>query len=113
MYAKLQNGLIELAPKMMEQDGIVYYNPSAEMLIRGGYKPVLETPYPVQEEEENANEYESHYEAQGEVIVQVWEKVARTAAEEVRPKTIEDRIREIEFELSELKKLQNKEEDNI
>ena len=49
-YAKLIDGYIQYAPKKIKRGETIVYNPTAQMLILLGYKPVTENPMPVCEE---------------------------------------------------------------
>ena len=40
MYGKLIDGNLTIAPKKLNGDGVVVYNPPAEMYTRAGYKPI-------------------------------------------------------------------------
>lgn len=69
MYAKLIDGAIKIAPKKLPGDGIIVYNPPAEMYAAAGYKPVTFTDAPDAPE---GYYYESGWEEQAEAIVQTW-----------------------------------------
>lgn len=68
MYAKLKtDGRIQAAPNPL---CIVVANPSDEVYEQWGYHRVVETDPP--EYDPETQQIESHYEMQGEDIVQVW-----------------------------------------
>lgn len=68
MYAKLKtDGQIQAAPNPLR---IVVANPSDEVCERWGYHKVVETDPP--EYDPETQQVESHYEMQGNDIVQVW-----------------------------------------
>lgn len=69
MYAKLIDGALNIAPKKLPGDGVIVYNPPAEMYTEAGYKPVTFTDEP---EVPSGYYYESGWEEQDEVIVQTW-----------------------------------------
>ena len=56
MYGKLIEGNLQIAPKKLNGDGVVVYNPPAEMYREQGWKPVCE----------------SGWEETAEAIVQTW-----------------------------------------
>lgn len=68
MYAKLKtDGQIQAAPNPLR---IVVANPSDEVYEQWGYHKVVETDPP--EYDPETQQVESHYEMQGNGIVQVW-----------------------------------------
>lgn len=69
MYGKLINGSVQYAPNKLPGDGVVVYNPPAEMYLAAGYKPVEFTDAP---EAPEGYAYESGWEEQDESIVQTW-----------------------------------------
>lgn len=69
MYAKLINDMLQVAPRRLSGDGIIVYNPPENMYLAAGYKPVEYTTAP---EAPDDYYYESGWEEQNEVIVQVW-----------------------------------------
>ena len=74
-YAKLNaNGTLALAPYCVTYDGKQIFNPSTDVLLALGYKPITDTPYPEQEEGTEPISYTVHYEEQENEIVQVWEE---------------------------------------
>ena len=70
MYAKLEDGMFIVAPGKLPGDGVIVYNPPAEMYLAAGYKPVTYT--------EPSSEppvgyiYENTWEEQEDTIVQTW-----------------------------------------
>lgn len=73
MYAKLQDGALIKAPKILQYNGYIYHNPQAAIYLANGYYPVVNTPYP--EQEDDSKQYEAHYEQLENEIVQVWVEV--------------------------------------
>ena len=69
MYGKLTDGNLTIAPKKLNGDGVVVYNPPTEMYTRAGYKPITFTDEP---EAPSGYYYESGWEEQGSAIVQTW-----------------------------------------
>lgn len=69
MYAKLQNGFLRSAPKMITLDGKTINNPYPEELEQLGYKPVLYTDMP---EATEGKHWESEWEEEETEIKQVW-----------------------------------------
>lgn len=68
-YGKLIDGNLTIAPRKLPGDGVVVYNPPAEMYLAAGYKPVEFTDAP---EALEGFYYESAWEEQAESIVQTW-----------------------------------------
>ena len=69
MYGKLIDGELYGAPKKLNGDGVVVYNPPAEMYAAQGWKPVIFTDEP---ESPAGYYYESGWEEQADAIVQTW-----------------------------------------
>ena len=69
MYAKLKDGVLRYAPKKLPGDGVIVYNPPAEMYLEQGWKPVTFTDAP---EAPAGYYYESGWEEQTDAIVQTW-----------------------------------------
>jgi hypothetical protein len=69
MYAKLIDGALQTAPKKLTGDGVIVYNPPAEMYLAVGYKPVTFVDPPEAPEDFY---YESGWEEQTDAIVQTW-----------------------------------------
>lgn len=69
MYAKLTGDSIVFAPKKLNGDGVVVYNPPTEMYLAQGWKPVRYTDPP---EVPEGFYYESGWEEQGDAIMQAW-----------------------------------------
>lgn len=69
MYGKLNNGNLMIAPRKLNGDGVVVYNPPAEMYLAAGYKPVEFTDAP---EAPEGFYYESGWEETADSIVQAW-----------------------------------------
>lgn len=69
MYGKLIDGELQIAPKKLNGDGVVVYNPPAEMYLERGWKPMQYTDMP---EAPVGYYYESGWEEQTDAIVQTW-----------------------------------------
>ena len=69
MYGKLIEGELQIAPKKLNGDGVIVYNPPAEMYLEQGWKPVTFTDAP---EAPAGYYYESGWEEQTDAIVQTW-----------------------------------------
>lgn len=72
MYAKLIDGQLRRAPRKLPGDGVVVYNPPAEMYLAAGYKPVTFTESP---EAPEGFYYEPGWEEQEDSVVQIWKLV--------------------------------------
>lgn len=97
MFGKIENGVLVLAPKRIESDGMVCYNPNAKLLKKSGYLPIENTPYP-----DEGSYYESWEERDG-VIIQVW--VPQEQEENANASmTPEDRLCKAESELAALRR---------
>ena len=70
MHAKLQNGFLRSAPKMITLDGRTINNPYPEELEQLGYKPVLYTDMPTEVTE--GKHWESGWTETDADIRQVW-----------------------------------------
>lgn len=70
MYGKLIDGVLRAAPKKLPGDGVVVYNPPAEMFLQQGWKPVTFTEPP--DDPPEGCTYESGWEEQENAIVQTW-----------------------------------------
>lgn len=70
MYAKLIDGVLRIAPKMLPGDGVNVWNPPAEMYLSQGWKPVTYTDVP--DDPPDGYYYESGWEDQENAIVQTW-----------------------------------------
>lgn len=69
MYGKLIDGDLRIAQKKLPGDGVVVYNPPAEMYREQGWKPVVFTDAP---EAPEGCACESGWEETDETIVQTW-----------------------------------------
>ncbi len=69
-YGTLTNGSLLPAPRKLEGEDVVIYNPTSEQLSAAGYKPVVYTDTPEAPEGYYA---EPHWEEQDGEIVEVWE----------------------------------------
>ena len=69
MYGKLIEGNLQIAPRKLNGDGVIVYNPPAEMYLAQGWKPVRFTDEP---EAPSGYFYESGWEEQADAIVQTW-----------------------------------------
>lgn len=72
MYGKLIEGELRIAPKKLNGDGVVVYNPPAEMYLEQGWKPVIFTDEP---EAQKGYTYESKWVENENEIIQTWELV--------------------------------------
>lgn len=80
-YARLENDILTFAPKSLIINDAKVWNASEAEYITQGWFPVIRTEAPVTEDGYYA---ESHYEQEGDQIVQKWEiKVAEPSAEEL------------------------------
>ena len=73
MHAKLSNGFLHSAPKIITLDGRTINNPYPEELEELGYKPVLYTDMPTEVTE--GKHWESEWEEGEKEIKQVWKLV--------------------------------------
>lgn len=81
-YAKLVNGAIRYAPKMVQWQGHTVNNPSADKLAELSYKPVMYTDMPTEVTE--GKHWESEW-TEGETeIRQVWKLVEDYDLEQIR-----------------------------
>jgi hypothetical protein len=79
MYAKLVEGVLVEAPKVLFDSERTYSNPLPETLVAFGYKPVMEQERP----EDKEGFYQvSHYEENDSTITKVWEYVEIPVVEE-------------------------------
>ena len=69
MYGKLENKNLMIAPSKLNGEGVVVYNPPAEMYLAQGWKPVRFTEPP---EAPSGYFYADGWEEQEEEIVQTW-----------------------------------------
>ena len=69
MYAKLIDGALHLAPKKLSGEGVIVYNPPAEMYRAQGWLPVELTDAP---EAPSGYYCEPGWEETEEAIVQTW-----------------------------------------
>lgn len=72
MYGKLIDGALKIAPKKLPGDGVIVYNPPAEMYLAAGYKPVVFTDAP---EAPEGYHYESEWEEDEIKITLTWRLV--------------------------------------
>lgn len=68
-YAKLIDGAIRFAPRKIKHGDSITYNPSADMLLERGYKPIHESEPP---EAPEGYYYALSYTDEGEYISMVW-----------------------------------------
>ena len=99
MYAKLQNGFLRSAPKIIVLDGRTINNPYPEELEQLGYKPVVYTDMPDAIE---GKHWESSWEEEENAIRQVWKLVEDPVYPTPEP-TPEERISNLETTTDELK----------
>lgn len=71
MYAKLENGVLIQAPKMLPSDDgeFIIYNPPAEVYREHGYYPVVFTEMPIPPE---GYYYDADWEQEVDSILQIW-----------------------------------------
>lgn len=69
MYGKLENDNLIIAPRKLNGDGVVVYNPPESMYREHGWLPVEYTDAP---EAPEGYYYESGWEQTEEAIVQTW-----------------------------------------
>ena len=69
MYGKLINGELKIAPKHLDTADFHTYNPSAELYIEQGWKPVRFTDAP---EAPSGYYYESGWTEEADEIVETW-----------------------------------------
>ena len=69
LLKKLIDGELQFAPRKLNGDGVVVYNPPAEMYAAQGWKPVQFTDAP---EAPTGYTYDSGWEETAESIVQTW-----------------------------------------
>lgn len=69
MYGKLIDGNLQSAPSKLSGEGVIIYNPPAEMYLERGWKPVTFTEPP---EAPVDYYYESGWEEGEDAIVQTW-----------------------------------------
>ena len=69
MFAKLNEGNIVFAPQKLNGDGVIVYNPPAEMYLEQGWLPLRFTDEP---ESPAGYYYESGWEEQTDAVVQTW-----------------------------------------
>lgn len=80
MYAKLVEGVLVEAPKVLFDSERTYSNPLPETLVAFGYKPVVEQEKP----EDKEGFYQiSRYEENDSTITKVWECIEIPVEEEV------------------------------
>lgn len=72
MYGKLINNQFYEAPKKLNGDGVIVYNPPSEMYLIQGWKPVIFTNEP---EVPNGYTCESKWAENENEIIQIWELV--------------------------------------
>lgn len=80
MYAKLVNGTLRSASKIVDYNGKTIFNPPEEILLDMGYLPVTYTDMPT--DASNGQHYESHWEQTDTEIVQAWTLVDNSAEPE-------------------------------
>lgn len=68
-YGTTKNGNLILAPRKLEGEDVVIYNPTPEQLSAAGYKPVVYTDTPEAPEGYYA---EAYWEEQDGEIIEVW-----------------------------------------
>ena len=73
IYGKLINNILTFAPHRLIIDGCVVFNPTDAQYEAAGYSPVIYAPKP---EARDGYYAESHWEEQGDSIVEVWKVVS-------------------------------------
>lgn len=79
MKAKLIDGRIVYAKKIIREGDLMVCNPTDKTLEKLGYKEVVETPAP---EEEDGFYFIPRWEDNGAQIIRVWERFEYTNSEE-------------------------------
>lgn len=100
MHAKLQNGFLRSAPKIIVLDGRTINNPYDSELEQIGYKPVVYVDMPTEVTE--GKHWESEWEEVETEITQVWTLVDDPDYHTPEP-TPEERISNLETTTDELK----------
>lgn len=85
MYGKLIDGKLVKAPNVISVDSVVYYQPSAGMLISQGYKEIIEEPYPEIIDGEDKKYYIENYIEENDKIIKKWKETA--LAPDVKPQS--------------------------
>ena len=93
MYAKLINDTLISAPKKVDYNGKIIFNPTEEILLGMGYLPVTYTDMPT--DAPDGQHYESSWSQTDTEIVQVWTLVDNPAEPEPEV-TQEERIEALE-----------------
>lgn len=90
MYAKLIDGVIHLAPKKIQDENNIIYNPPGEVLVELGYLPFINVPCP---EAPDGYYYEHLFSEQNNTIIDVW--TLTELPDEASPEEIADALEEI------------------
>ena len=69
MFAKIINDALNIAPKKLLGDGVIVYNPPAEMYLAQGWKPVRFVDEP---EAPSGYHYDPGWSETSDEIVQTW-----------------------------------------
>ena len=77
MFAIMQNGVLRYAPKKVNYNDRIVFNPTEEILKSLGYKEIRNTEYP-----SDGKYYVSSYEEQDDKIVQVWTEAEEPVQQE-------------------------------
>ena len=93
MYAKLINGTLRSAPKKVDYNGKIIFNPTEEILLELGYLPVTYTDMPT--DAPDGQHYESSWKQNDTEIVQAWTLIENPAEPEPEV-TQEERIEALE-----------------
>lgn len=80
MYAKLKNGTLKTAPRKVQYNNRIIFNPPESVLKVLGYYPVIYTDMPYAPEGQHA---ESSWEQVNDAIVQVWSFVDNPEVPEI------------------------------
>ena len=89
MYAKFIDRVLTSAPRKIKDGDAVTYNPTAEMLLALGYKPVRYTAEPDAVE---GYYYEMTWTETEDEIVQGWTAVEDPYADEASPDDVEEAL---------------------
>ena len=89
MLGKLVNGIVQNPPKRLLRGDRMILNPPEEMLKEEGYKEVLKTDRPLNED---GFYFESSWVEGDNFIQQMWVKKAYPVIEESEPPAVEDTL---------------------
>ena len=98
-YGKLVKGELHIAGAVIMTGGREYYNPSDKLKIEMGFKPIIETEYPVKA----GSYFTAAWQDNGKEIVKTW---TEHALSEPEPDLLMKRISDLEAEVLSLKAVQ-------